>query len=50
LRLGSKGDGPELRVVAPPEPLVEEERVVGVKFDRARLHWFEPETGLRLEG
>jgi multiple sugar transport system ATP-binding protein len=48
LRLGAKGDGVELRVVAPPEPEVQEERVVGVKFDRTRLHWFE-ESGRRVE-
>ena len=48
LRLGAKGDGPELRVVAPPEPAIEEERVVGVRFDRARLHWFEGESGRRI--
>src|SRR5215203_4300897 len=47
LRLGAKGDGAELRVVAPPEPEVQEERVVGVKFDRTRLHWFE-ESGRRV--
>jgi multiple sugar transport system ATP-binding protein len=49
LRLGAKGEGAELRVVAPPEPVIEEERVVGVKFDRARLHWFEADTGRRVE-
>lgn len=48
LRMGARGDGAELRVVAPPEPVIEEERVVGVKFDRARLHWFEGETGRRV--
>ncbi len=48
LRLGAKGDGAELRVVAPPEPEVQEERVVGVKFDRSRLHWFDSESGRRL--
>jgi multiple sugar transport system ATP-binding protein len=48
LRLGAKGDGPELRVVAPPEPEIQEERVVGVKFDRSRLHWFDS-SGQRLE-
>jgi multiple sugar transport system ATP-binding protein len=47
LRLGAEGDGAELRVVAPPEPAIEEERVVGVRFDRPRLHWFD-EAGLRL--
>jgi multiple sugar transport system ATP-binding protein len=47
LRLGKSGDGPELRVVAPPEPEVQEERVMGVRFDRTRLHWFE-EGGKRI--
>ena len=46
LRLGAKGDGAELRVVAPPEPAIEEERVVGIRFDRTRLHWFD-EGGVR---
>src|SRR5918997_5728248 len=48
LRLGAKGDGAELRVVAPPEPEIQEERVVGVKFDRSWLHWFDSESGMRL--
>jgi len=48
LRLGAKGDGAELRIIAPPEPAIEEERVVGVKFDRARLHWFEGNSGRRI--
>jgi multiple sugar transport system ATP-binding protein len=48
LRMGAKGDGPELRVVAPPEPAIEEERVVGVRFDRARLHWFDRDSGKRI--
>jgi multiple sugar transport system ATP-binding protein len=48
LRLGATGDGAELRVVAPPEPEVQEERVVGVKFDRSRLHWFDSGSGQRL--
>jgi multiple sugar transport system ATP-binding protein len=47
LRLGATGAGSELRVVAPPEPMIEEERVVGVRFDRARLHWFQKEGGQR---
>ena len=34
LRLGVKGDGAELRVVAPPEPAIVEEQVVGVRLDR----------------
>jgi multiple sugar transport system ATP-binding protein len=49
LRLGAKGEGPELRVVAPPEPAIEPERNVGVVFDRERLHWFDGENGRRLE-
>jgi multiple sugar transport system ATP-binding protein len=48
LRLGADHNGPELRVVAPPEPAIEPERVVGVKFDRERLHWFEEESGRRV--
>ncbi|MBA3761031.1 MAG: ABC transporter ATP-binding protein [Gemmatimonadales bacterium] len=48
LRMGATGDGAELRVVAPPEPQIEEERTVGVRFDRTRLHWFEVETGRRV--
>ena len=48
LRMGAKGDGAELRVVAPPEPAIEEERVVGVNFDRARLHWFDSDGGQRV--
>jgi multiple sugar transport system ATP-binding protein len=49
LRLGADGHGAELRVVAPPEPTIEPESRVGVKFDRARLHWFGGETGQRIE-
>jgi multiple sugar transport system ATP-binding protein len=48
LRLGANHDGPELRVVAPPELTIEPERVVGVRFDRERLHWFEEESGKRV--
>jgi multiple sugar transport system ATP-binding protein len=48
LRLGAAGDGAELRVIAPPEPAIEAEQVVGVTLDRGRLHWFESETGQRL--
>jgi ABC-type sugar transport system ATPase subunit len=50
LKLGANRDGPLMRVVAPPEPAIEEERPVGVVFDRARLHWFEEESGRRLSG
>ena len=48
LRLGAEGNGTELRVVAAPETAVEAERVVGVRFDRERLHWFDEETGRRV--
>ena len=48
LRLGPRGDGPEVKVVAPPETSVEAELVVGVKFDRERLHWFDRDSGERL--
>jgi ABC-type sugar transport system ATPase subunit len=48
LRIGATGEGTELRVVAPPELALEEERVVGVSFDRKRLHWF-GEGGARVE-
>jgi multiple sugar transport system ATP-binding protein len=48
LRLGSSGDGPELRVVAPPEPVVEPDRVVGVRFARSRVHWFDPSSGVSV--
>jgi multiple sugar transport system ATP-binding protein len=47
VRLGATGGGAELRIVAPPEPMIEEERVVGVRFDRERLHWFDSESGRR---
>ncbi len=41
LRPGSaEGD---LRVVAPPEPMVRPDTTVGVRFDRERLHWFDRE-------
>lgn len=48
LRLGAKGDGPELRVVAPPETVIEPEHTTGVVFDRGRLHWFEADGGKRV--
>jgi multiple sugar transport system ATP-binding protein len=48
LRLGGDRDGTPLRVVAPPEPPIEEERQVGVKFEREKLHWFDAESGRRV--
>jgi multiple sugar transport system ATP-binding protein len=47
LRLGASGDGPELRVVAPPEPSIAAGQVVGVRFDKEKLHWFDAESGKR---
>jgi ABC-type sugar transport system ATPase subunit len=47
LRLGADGAGPELRVIAPPEPAIAAEQVVGVAFDRSRLHWFNA-AGMRV--
>jgi multiple sugar transport system ATP-binding protein len=44
---GREGQG-ELRVVAPPEPMVPADMVTGVRFDRERLHWF-GKDGRRLE-
>jgi multiple sugar transport system ATP-binding protein len=49
LRVGSDHEGPELRVVAPPETAVSAERIVGVRFDRERLHWFDEGSGNRIE-
>ena len=48
LRLGTKGEGREVRIVAPPEPAIQAEQVVGVRFDREKLHWFEEDTGRRV--
>jgi multiple sugar transport system ATP-binding protein len=49
LRLGATGDGTPLRVVAPPDPPIQEERHVGVQFDRDKLHWFDRESGNRID-
>jgi ABC-type sugar transport system ATPase subunit len=49
LRLGSNGEGPEIRVVTPPDLDVAPDRVVGLRFDRLRLHFFDPESGRRIE-
>ena len=38
-RLGAEGGGVELRVVAPPEPLIPVDAVVGLRAARERLHW-----------
>jgi ABC-type sugar transport system ATPase subunit len=49
LRLGADHEGPELRVVAPPEPAIEADRVVGVRFDPGRMHWFDDTSGSRVD-
>jgi multiple sugar transport system ATP-binding protein len=49
LRLGTDQDGAPLRVVAPPDPPIEEERLVGVLLDREKLHWFDRESGRRVD-
>jgi ABC-type sugar transport system ATPase subunit len=48
LRLGPAGAGPEIRVIAPPDLEVAPDRVAGLRFDRGRLHYFDPGTGRRL--
>jgi multiple sugar transport system ATP-binding protein len=49
LCLRGNNQGPAVRVVAPPETPVEPERLVGLRFDRERLHWFDPQSGARIE-
>jgi ABC-type sugar transport system ATPase subunit len=49
LRLGAAGDGPEVRVITPPDLEVAPDRVVGLRFDRGRLHFFDPGSGVRVE-
>jgi ABC-type sugar transport system ATPase subunit len=48
LRLSPSGEGPEIRAITPPDLDVAPDRVVGLRFDRARLHFFNPESGQRL--
>ncbi|HEU4649136.1 MAG TPA: ABC transporter ATP-binding protein [Gemmatimonadales bacterium] len=47
-RLGPERGGPELRVVAPPEPPIAPDSVVGIRLDPARLHWFDGASGQRV--
>ena len=47
VRLGADGGGAEMRVVAPPEPLIPVETVVGLRAAREQLHWFD-EGGRRV--
>jgi ABC-type sugar transport system ATPase subunit len=49
LRLGPAGDGPEVRVITPPDLAVAPDQVVGLRFDRARLQCFDGETGRRVD-
>jgi multiple sugar transport system ATP-binding protein len=49
LRLGAGGEGPEIRVVTPPDLDVSPDRVVGLRLDRGRLHLFDSATGRRIE-
>jgi ABC-type sugar transport system ATPase subunit len=46
LRLES---GAEMRVVAAAATALEPEVPAGLRLDRERLHWFDPETGQRLD-
>jgi ABC-type sugar transport system ATPase subunit len=48
LRLGPKGEGPEIRVVTAPDLDAAPDRVVGLRFDRGKLHFFDAGTGRRL--
>jgi ABC-type sugar transport system ATPase subunit len=48
LRLGTDGSGPELRAIVPPETAVEAEKVVGVRLEPSRVHWFDATTGERV--
>jgi ABC-type sugar transport system ATPase subunit len=41
LCLRGNNQGPAIRVVAPPETSVQPDRMVGLRFDRERLHWFD---------
>jgi ABC-type sugar transport system ATPase subunit len=49
LRLGPAGDAPEVRVITPPDLAVTPDQVVGLRFDRARLQFFDGETGRRVD-
>jgi ABC-type sugar transport system ATPase subunit len=49
IRLGATGDGPEIRVITPPDLEVVPDQVVGLRFDRGRLHFFDRESGRRIE-
>ena len=40
--------GQEVRVITPPDLDVAPERVVGLRFDRGRLHFFDQASGRRV--
>ena len=44
LCLRGNNQGPAIRVVAPPETAVEPERMVGLRFAREKLHWFDEQA------
>ena len=48
LRLGADGGGPRLLAVTPPDLPIAADNAVGVRLDRARLHWFDEGTGERV--
>jgi multiple sugar transport system ATP-binding protein len=48
LALNGEGGAGEIRVVAPPEPAIAMEAPVGLRCSRRRLHWFDGQTGKRL--
>jgi multiple sugar transport system ATP-binding protein len=48
LCLRGNNQGPAIKVVAPPETPVEPERMVGLRFTREKLHWFD-EQGKRVD-
>ena len=48
LRLGTNGSGPEIRAIVPPETAVEAEKVVGVRLDPEKVHWFDEGSGRRV--
>jgi multiple sugar transport system ATP-binding protein len=48
LRLGTDGSGPELRAITPPDTEVEAEKIVGVRLEPSRMHWFDETTGRRV--
>ncbi|MEO6057905.1 MAG: ATP-binding cassette domain-containing protein [Gemmatimonadales bacterium] len=49
LRLGAGGEGDEVRVVTPPDVAVPVDSVVGLRWMKERLHWFDRGTGRRAE-